>query len=360
MRALTPVILAMLVPQLSADEAVDPLFLELDGIHWSVQPEKGNRLDQILTAITAKGDAVIEPMLAFCDAHPMSSSRHRALDVLARIGSPKAKATLLDLALRCRPGPKGHDWRNQQFGAAAMFGTLCAERSDETVLIGSDHPEVISMGLRAIPPDRALDEKTIRRLCETLAVQGCVHVLTLRLLGRDPGGALPAEKVGAVLGFIGSRVENGIPVERPQMMHELSPTHEELWNALEALRDLKGADAVLATAQSQAKGLAGEILFLARCGREQPPPGAAERIRAVAKIHAEPLLRLWAVGLLAVQGTEKDLSLLETIAAKDPWETPNTADVVGPDTPKTVWPVRASAERTIRAIRKRQAPPKSP
>jgi len=314
----------------------------LDEAAESLKPTADEALDEIMRAFNRSGQAY--------------AYRHRAVQLLQRLGTEKTRATLLDIALgrTAEELPSGRGW------AASAYVRTMKDKSDARNLLASADSGVLNTALLAVK-GIAVDESLFKRLLELAAwkdkdhvTQRAVRHAAAAVMAADPGGKFVPQSVEAILAAVAD-VPN-MPDASKVAWHSYH-THAEgsYQQYLNCLSEIKSADEALRQATGRATGVARGLLVIARAQR-----GDATVRPDIHHILVEPqagLRRAWAARALAAIGTPEDLPLLKKVAESDPLERERGGDVGPPDARQRMFfPVREAARDVVRQIEARPRP----
>ncbi len=260
---------------------------------------------------------------------------------LERIGTPAAKAALLEAAHDARPGSDSPTLGPR---AAASYAALAKGDSAEIArLIDSAEPAARDAAAQALAGLELAPAATVAlgRLLESTS--WVTHNLVAAAFATDRSPATAAAKVDLLLAASG-RIA-GLP-DVPGLLAEtgLNAREVALGAYLHALAVMPGADEPLAGRRASATGLARTLvgLALARRGRAEVRDEVLAAIRTAQDGH----LRLLAVESLRPIATRDDLPLLRTLAGSDPFE----REVQHPGPPRRVFFVRDAAASVMSTI----------
>ena len=152
----------------------------------------------------AADEAVDMIMRAFNRSGQQYAYRHRAVQLLQRLGTPKARVTLLDIALgrTAEDLPAGKAW------ASVHYLRIAPDTGDARKLLASDDADVLGNALRRLK-GVAIDEDLLKRLVELTAYktkephsQWYIRKLAADVMAADPAGSFAARKVEAILAAV--------------------------------------------------------------------------------------------------------------------------------------------------------------
>jgi len=283
------------------------------------------------------------------------SFQHRAVRILERLATPKAKAALIDISL----GRTAADLPSLKQWAASSYIRTLNDKTEARALLSGEDAGVVNVALLAIQGIR-LDRPLMERLRAVLARQDKEPNMRMTLfraaasvMAADPGSELAGEKVDAILATAGQMPDMPDAGRFPKQLSGTRLTFAEINQAdsLRCLSRMKNADAPLREAVGRRAGLSRDIacIALAKRGDVSMRP---EMLR-ILQDDTAGLLRMWAAEGLGIAGTSEDAPLLKKLAESDPLEREEVNDV-GPRSRK-VYPVRQAARRGAELLSKKQA-----
>ena len=232
------------------------------------------KLDEAAASLKPVADeAVDEIMRAFNRSGQAFAYRHRAVQILQRLNSEKARATLLDIALgRSAEGlPSMKQW------ASAAYLRTTQDASDSRKLLVSDDSGVLGNALRALKGVE-VDEALLERLLELTAYQGdkepmfqeSVRLLAAAVMAADPSGKSPARKVDAIV----TAVERVASLPHASKIHwpgSYTYAESSYHQYTECLSEMRRGGRGPAQATPRATAVARDILVIARANAATPP-----------------------------------------------------------------------------------------
>jgi len=282
--------------------------------------------------------------------------RHRAVMVLERLATPKAKAALIDIAL----GLTAADLPSLKQWAASSYVRTLADKTEARVLLPSDDAGVLNIALLAIQGIR-LDRPIMERLVAVLSradKEPHTRLMLIRVVGlvmaADPGSEFAKEKVDAILAAAGLTPDMPDAGELPVILSGIRLTFAEIHqgDCLNCLSRMKNADAPLREAVGRTAGLSRDIACIALAMRGDA--SMRPEMRRILQDDTAGLLRKWAAEGLGPVGTSQDVPLLKRLAESDPLEREAVHDVGPPDmTGRKVYLVREAARLAIELLSKK-------
>ena len=312
------------------------------------------RLDAAAAALKPLADeAVDEIMRAFNRSSQTFAYRHRAVQILQRLNTKKARATLADIAL----GRSAEELPSMKQWASAAYLRTTRDRTDVCKLLASDDAGVLGNVLRAIKGIE-VDAALLKRLLELTAYKGdkepmsreSVRCLAAAVMAADPGGKFPTQKVAAIV----ATTEEVASLSQASKIHwPGSDTYAEssYHHYIQCLSEMRGADEALRGATATAKGPARDILVIARAQRGDA--AARTDLLRILDDKQAGMWRAWAVRGLAAIGVPDDLPMLKKLAASDPLERDQGGCCAVPGRKNTHFPVREAAREAIRLMESR-------
>jgi len=280
--------------------------------------------------------------------------RHRAVMVLERLATPKAKAALIDIAL----GLTGADLPSLKQWAASSYVRTLADKTEARVLLPSDDAGVLNIALLAIQGIR-LDRPITERLVAVLSRKDkdpYTRLMLIRVVGlvmaADPGSEFAKEKVDAILAAAGRTPDMPDAGELPVILSGIRLTFAEIHqgDCLNCLSRMKNADAPLREAVGRTAGLSRDIACIALAMRGDV--SMRPEMRRILEDDTAGLLRKWAADGLGHIGTSQDVPLLKRVAESDPLEREAVHDV-GRIRGLKVHPVREAARLAVELLSKK-------
>jgi hypothetical protein len=306
------------------------------------------KLDEAAASLKPMADeAVDEIMRAFNRSGQTFVYRHRAVQILQRLSTKKARATLLDIAL----GRSAEELPTMKQWASAAYLRTTQDYSEVRKLLASDDSGVLGNVLRALKGVE-VDEALLKRLLELTAYKGdkepmfqeSVRCLAAAVMAADPGGKFPAQKVDAIL----AAVEEVASLPHASKIHwpgSYTYAESSYHHYIRCLSEMRGADEALRQAMGRATALARDILVIARAQRGDAT--ARKDLHRILDDQQAGMRRAWAARGLAVIGTQEDLPILKKLAASDLLERDRGGDVGPPGRKNTYFPIREAAREAI-------------
>jgi hypothetical protein len=317
------------------------------------------KLDEAAASLKPLADrAVEEIMRSFNRSGQTFVFRHRAVQILQRLRTPKARSTLLNIAL----GRSAEDLPSMKQWASAAYLRTTQDHADVIKLLGSNEPGVLGNGLRALKGVK-VDEALLKRLVELTTIkvtaepmsQENVRLLAAAVLAADPRGKFPSQKVNAILAAI-KEVADLPHAQKIQWHSSFTYAESSYFQYLRCLSEMPGADEILRQATGEAPPLVRDILVIARARRGDAT--SRKDLQRILDDQQAGIRRAWAVRALGVIGHQNDLPILRKLAASDPLERDRGGDVGPPGRSNTFFPVREAAQEVIRQLESRRG--KSP
>ncbi len=351
--------------------------------YWAQRQARFAAFDAQINAATdelaAMGDGIIDRLVR--EYHkPVGAPRHQIIVVLAKIGTPRARERLLDIAI-AKHDPK----RTSRASWAARNLVKISPNKEQIIpLLKSDDPDVISIALQHLP-GVPVDETLLGQLRGFLqsteyhpVVNFALRMHAASVLARDGISTLTAERVGAIVDSI--RTVENMPEAHERLQPDAAGTLADLMYhyLIDALTKTEGATPFLRDAVQDllAEPRAVVVVALALRGDSQVKHELRQLLREPRMV-ARITIRGHAARAMGVIGTKDDIDFLEQLSQDDPLEVinfhgpvfemvngqyVNTGPRMPPMKPKedpawaTVrrsYPVRDQAREAIRAIQKR-------
>ena len=317
------------------------------------------QLDESAASIRPRADQAVEAILKGYNQTNSNSFRHRAVQILQRLGTTKARAALLDIALGRTADklPSAHGW------AARAYLKTIPDKADARKLLASDNPQVLNSALLALkgqPTDEALLKRIrqiIQRKEDHPSGWQALRLAAADVLWSDPRAVLLPQRVDLLLAMLADVAK--MPGKDKTLRHSTF-TYAEMAYArllLSLVNMPTEAGPLLKKASAQRRGVERDILVICRASRGDAT--VRKDIRAILADAKAGFRRVWAARALGVVGGPEDLPLLKRLAETDPLARKTHGDV-GPPGGRNAkfYPVRQEAKEAIRVIeRKGAAPP---
>jgi hypothetical protein len=316
------------------------------------QPWQTNITDEELDKAAEKlkpaaDEAVDAIMKAFNRNDQAFAYRHRAVQLLQRLGTPKARATLLDIAL----GRSAEDLSSMKAWASAHYLRITRDPAGVRKLLASDDADVLGNALRALK-GKEIDEDLLKRLVELTAYKAkdssstaWTRVLAADVMAADPSDRAAAQKVAAILAAVDDQA-NMPDANNVQKLHIGTNAETCYYSFIRALAEMRGADDALRQAAGRSSPLGRDIVAIARA--ERGDAAARPDLRRILEDPKADLRRAWAAQALAKVGNKDDLPLLKKLADSDPMERLDMRSDVGSS--HNYFPVREAARLAVKQI----------
>ena len=334
--------------------------------------EREAKIGKAVSSLAKLGDSVIDPLLERCRQEKKGTFLKRAIEVLRKVGTPRARQILLDIALEqdiVRKGDPASSW------SAHNFLEITDDTSQIKELLASNSEGIIGMALQALVGVE-VDAELMTHLEEALQ-SNSFHLRTTaaRVIAEDPLEKLAERKVKALVESL--RTVQGLPGANEKFqIDRIGTLADNLYYLLtDALTKIKGADDQLRDISEQVSGAPQRCIMIALAIR-----GEQNVKKNLYEIIQDPnMVRLAKVKALALQGlanigTNEDLQFLKNIAESDPLQIVDLGgplyEVIGeevilegkrmapvPDKDSSRWqnarrsyPIRTRAEEAVREI----------
>jgi len=355
--------------------------------YWAQRQARFAAFDAQINAATdelaAMGDGIIDRLVR--EYHkPIGAPGHQIIVVLAKIGTPRARERLLDIATA------EHTPRRAYLASWAARNLVKISPNKEQIipLLKSDDPDVLCIALQHLPgvsvDERLLGE--LRGFLQSTEYHPVVN-FTLRMhaasvLATDGSSTLTAERVGAIVDSI--RTVENMPEAHERLQPDAAGTLADLMYhyLIDALTKTEGATPFLRDAVQDllAEPRAVVVVALALRGDSQVKHELRQLLREPRMV-ARITIRGHAARAMGIIGTKEDIDFLEQLSQDDPLEVinfhgpvfemvngqyVNTGPQMPPIKPKEdpAWatarrshPVRDRAREAIRAIKMRTLVP---
>jgi hypothetical protein len=329
--------------------------LDLLDLPWQTRltPEQ---LDESAASIRPNADEAVEAILKQYNQRSSNAFRHRAVQVFQRLGTAKARAALLDIAL----GRTADDLPSSRAWAARAYLETIADKADARRLLASNEPQVLNSALLAIkglPVDAPLLKRIgeiVQRKEEYPAGWMALRLAAADVVSGDARSVLLAERVDLILAVLSDVAK--MP-ERDKVYWPGNMTHAEAAYArllLNLVNMPADAGAFLEKACAARRGVERDVLIIARASRGDAT--VREDIRAILAEEKAGLRRAWAARGLGVIGSAEDLPLLKRLAETDPLAREMGGEVGPPGFRQAkFFPVRNAAKEASQAIEREAA-----
>lgn len=331
--------------------------------------------------LAAMGDSIVD-WLGRQYRAPIGTHKHRVIVILAKIGTPKARESLLNIAIaKYDPNQTSYSaW------AARNFVKIAPDKEAILPLLKSEDPDVISVALQHLP-GVSVDGRLLGSLRSLLQsteyhpiVNFAMRMKAVSVIAKDGGTSLIAEKVAAIVDSI--RTVDDMPTANEKLQPDMPGTlADNLYPYLiRALTQIEGADPYLRARREGLSNKAQSAVVIALALRRDS--SVRQELRDVLldpTMLSRTSLRCEAARALGVIGTRDDIPFLEELIRDDPLEIVdfhgpifemvngqyvNTGSRSAPIRPesdpswKTArrwYPVREAATQAIQAIEKGSA-----
>jgi hypothetical protein len=269
------------------------------------------------------------------------------IKALYHMGSPEAKAALLDLALSDDPRTTV-----VEADAARAFVALSKDTTEKLKLLDAAEEGVVCVGLRALESgslDRAATSALARQLKSESAIR---HTLVAAAFGTDRSQEATGEKVDALL-EASARVENLPGWGQPAPRSRWAKWEQATLSYLYAMSRMPGVDEALRNRFAVAKGRQRELILIALATRGHGD--IHDELVGMIRSTTSGFLRTMAVESLAKVGTDKDVLLLEDLQRSDPFLLPDSGH---PRRPGSIqdYPVRYGAKCALLQLQSKKKP----
>jgi hypothetical protein len=291
--------------------------------------EEREKREQARNEIAALGDDIIDPLYEKYN----ESVRYElsAIYVLKKIGTQKAKDTLLNIAM-------GQNRRKTPDSLAAQtYVAITKDKNEIKQLLSSKNPDILSIALQGIKEIK-VDAELLKRLDEILQSVQYHPVLncTLRtnaaeVIVADTGSELLQEKVSSIVKSIQTVDNQPKANERYESTIIGTFADRTYLDLAQALIKIKASDKYLSEATSSMTGIPRGWMLAIRANR-----GDSSVKSELRKVLDDPtslertLLRSFILSGYAKIGTAEDIPFLSNIAENDPMSILEMRDATGP------------------------------
>jgi hypothetical protein len=325
--------------------------LDLLELPWQTKVTD-EQMDESAASVRAHADEAVRAIMKQYETTSDFSFRHQAVRVLQRLGTAKARAALLDIALARTADRLSslHAW------AANAYLRAILDKADARELLASNEAQVLNSALLAIkglPVDEPLVDR-IRQITQRKEEGGpawmAIRFAAADVLSSDPRAVLLKERVDLVLAMLADVAKMPEP-DKVYWPGYLTYSESAYHHMLYDLRQMPAeAGPLLRDACGKGRGVERDVVVMARALRGD----AAVRndVRAILADGQAGLRRAWAANALEAIGSAEDLPLLRKLAETDPFQR-DRGGCVGPPPgirEAKFYPVREAAKQAIRAI----------
>jgi len=343
------------VTKSGGDRAAIQKVLDLLDLPWQTKLT-AEQLDKCAASIRPNADEAVVAIMKQYNGTRSNSLRHRAVQVLQRLGTAKARGALLDVALGRTADklPSSHGW------AARAYLTVIPNKADARELLASNDSGVLNAALLALR-GQPVDEELMERLRQIARRKegwkdgwNAPAFAAADVASADPRPVLLEERVALLVDLLSDVA--GMPGKDKPIRHgHMNRVEAAYFSLLIDLTDMPAeAGPLLKQASAKRRGVQREVLIIARARRGDAT--AREGIGAILADKKAGLRRAWAARALGVIGSAKDLPLLKRLAETDPLARERGGDVGPPGFRQAkFYPVREAAKDAIRAVEQKAA-----
>lgn len=346
------VILVLVVVRLSFGADAKTTARAIDTLGMSVNEETARKVElaKAKSDLKAMGDEAVEAIMVYENWKKGANYRHRAVTVLAEIGTGKAQEALLDIALgRGAAKGRGSSW------AAKNYVNIIQDKSNAAKLLDSTDSSVLDSALKALkgqPVEADLLEKLKKLL---IAKDYHLRNEAAAVMGKDPGTRYVSEKLTSIietLDIVEQLPDANEPFHNP---HAVGTISDHYYNSLlDALSEMKGADDYLRQTTGNLSGKTYWCVVIARAKRGDASV-KTDLYSIINNLSAE-FFRCRAVRSLGSIGTKEDLPFLRELEKNDSFEVEKFSCLLPKDGRQIekIYPVRLEAGWAIKSIEKKQ------
>jgi len=343
--------------------------------------EHDARINAAVEELAAMGDDIVDWLLREYRA-PIKAPQHKIIVVLARIGTPKARDSLLNIAT----APYSNSSQDAYAASAARkYVEITSEKQTLLPLLKSNNPDVVSVALQrlpGVPGDDALLDSLRGYLQSTRyhpVINFAIRAKAAAVLAGDNGPNLIAERVGAIVDSI--RTVEDMPMANDRFQSDAVGTFADRTysSLIEAMTKMPDATPFLLDAKERVNGRPGAAIVVALACRGDPSVK-----RELCTMLRDPNMvamtnvRWRATRALGEIGTRDDLPFLEQLSRDDSLEVinfwgpifemingqyvNNTGSRMAPireesdpawKTARRMFPIREAARQAMQAIKQR-------
>jgi hypothetical protein len=277
------------------------------------QEEEDNR-ERARNELAAMGDEIIDQLI---EIYKDSKYENHIAIVLKKIGTQKAKETLLNMAI----GQNGFNW---SYSTAAQNYVEVAKDKKEDIkaLLVSSDSDILGIALQGMK-GLTIDVESLKRLDEIMQTkQAPDYILRSKaaeVISADKGSGLMREKVSVLVKSL-QTIEQ-LPNANGRFLYDRFGTIADVTSSdlARALTTMKGADAYLDEATKGLTGNARRWMLAVRATKgDTSVKGEIRNFIVDPNMLDRTLLRSYALRGYAVIGTADDIPFLRNIAESDP------------------------------------------
>jgi len=280
------------------------------------------KVNAAIEELAAMGDDVVDWLDRQYRA-PIVAPQHKIITVLAMIGTPKARESLLNIAI-AKYDPNRTSCSTW---AARNLVRIAPEKETAIQLLKSDDPRVIDVGLQNLH-GVSIDSTLLASLGRFLQSTGYNPVMNYAMrehaglvIAKDSSSSLTGEKVRAIVDSIRS-VEN-MPTANEKFQSDVAGTLADLMyrSLIGVLARIEDADSYLRNAR---EGLSGKprlavVIALALKG-DSSVKGELCNMLQDPSVASLTNMRWHGIRALGGIGTKEDIPFLERLSKEDPLE----------------------------------------
>jgi len=304
-----------------------------------------------VASLGARTDEAVDRLMAKFWTTGLNDYRYRMIRLLAIVKTPRARQTLLGIAVSGARKPFGTLAAN----AAARYVASITDKSQAAALLASSDLRVLQEGVRGLTGTQ-LSRKTFDRLVALMRMRsddGHLQFLIVRMFAADATETFAEAKVAAIVGGIG-RIATMPKADDVALPGSGTYAEARYRSYIDALAKLAPGGARLAGPMGKAKRNTPTWRCLV-LGRAFAGDRAVRAdVRTVLADPAAGIFRAWAAEGLGHIGTKEDLPLLRRVAKTDPM-TRKRGGCTPPLSDQPYYPVRVAAGGAVKAIEKRPA-----
>ena len=232
-------------------------------------------LDEAAASLKPAADeAIDEIMRAFNRSGQTFAYRHRAVQILQRLNTEKARAALLDVAL----GHSAEDLPSMKQWASAAYIRTTQDPANVRKLLVSDDAGVLGNALRAIKGVK-IDESLLKRLVELTAYKGdkepmfqeSVRLAAAAVMAGDSSGKFATQKVDAILAAVG-QVANLPHANKTHWPGSYTYAESSYQRYMNCLSEMPGPTKPYVRPRRVRLPSLADLLVIARANAATPPP----------------------------------------------------------------------------------------
>lgn len=280
--------------------------------------EVEDKREKARNELAAMGDDVIDPLLKIFRGAKFDDA---IIMVLKRIGTAKARGSLLNIALE----PKNKSYESTRTAAARSYIALTNDKEDVKKLLASSDDDTLSVALQNLP-GVTIDTELLKRLDELLqstqyhpVLNFAIRTKATAVIAADTGSVLMQEKVLAIVKSLDTVEQMPKSNERFQYNRVGTFADRTYWLLARSLEKMKGIDTYLSQATNRRTGNPHRWLLAVRANRgDSSVKSQVHDSLEDPNMLERTVFRSYALQGYGKIGTTEDIDFLRGIAESDP------------------------------------------